>query len=277
MNRLRLASLCLLLSAVASLGRAQNAGAPPANPPIPTQPESQAPMLKIDDFDPALLGTEFTDETWNFGITLPKNFAPVSAQEMAAIRAMIPPKEQRTLPSGRIQEKQVFKFADPRGATILVELYDPPLDISSPAKLRAAMLQKFGGSVQVKLTESGKLLQFHGRGNRVGSFCEFDLTGAQIPATHQYYAYLRAGSRCILAMFSAPQAIFADYATPFQQSITRLSLRDPRTETTAAAAPKTEARRFAGEGNTFMILGNVALIVVVLLGVFRGARSDAAA
>lgn len=275
MIRHRLALLLSLVAAPAVLGQPIQPGTPPVAPPTPGQPEVQAPFLKVEHFDPALSGDEFQDETWNFGITLPKGFLPVAPAELAAIRkALIPDEAQRKLPSGRTQEKQVFKFADPRGATILVELYDPPLDISSPAKLRAAMLAQFGKSQQLKLTESGKLLQFNARGNRIGAFCEFDLTGAQIQPTHQYIAYLRAGSRGALAILSAPQAIFPDYATPFQQAITRISLRDPKSETTAQAAAKTEARKFSGESNTFMILGNVALIVVVLLGAFRGSRAE---
>lgn len=274
MLRLRLA-LFASLAVAPTLGAKQLAPEPPTTPPVTAKPEAQAPFLKLDKIDPTLLGMEFKDDEWEFSITLPKDFAPVSPGELQMLRqALIPPESKRKLPSGKIQSKQVFKFADPRGATILVELYDPPQDISSPAKLRSAMLQLYGKVPGMTFTESGKLFHFQARGNRVGSFCEFDLTGAQIDPTHQYFAYLRAGSRAALAIYSARQATFAEYATPFQQSITQMGLRDSKAEEKVEPVAKTEPTRFEGSRKTFTILGNLALIVVVLLGVLRGGRSD---
>jgi hypothetical protein len=244
----------------------------PAPTPSPAQPEAQFPAMKVEKFDPALSGDEFEDPAWEFSIRPPKGLLAVDPATMAKIReAMIPPEDKRRLPSGAVQKMQVHKFEDPRGATLLVQLFDPPLNVNSPSDLRSAILANFSGK-QTKLEPSGKLLQFRARGNRVGFLCEFDITANAMLPSHQYVAAIRGGSRTALLFLTAPQSIFGEYTTAFQQAVTQVSLRDSSVE--SAEAPAFAATKFEGARNTLTILGNLALIIVVSLGIWRASRAS---
>ncbi len=239
----------------------------PAKPNAPkADPAMQVPFLKIDKFDPALNGEEFSDDAFGFQIRLPKEFKLLDPASLAKLRGvLIPPEDKRTLPSGTVQQMQVYQFTDGKGGSILAVVQDPPLQIGSPGDLRQFLLNQAQGQ-QTRLDESGKLLQFNGRGNRLGFLCEFDVQVPNQPLTHQYIAFMRAGTRSLLAYYVAPQSTFMAYQLGMQQSIAQIGLHEDKGK---FAPIKQEARGFEGSKQSAMLFGNLALLAVVSFVIWR--------
>ena len=272
-------ALVLLLSVTAGAqAPAPEGGAPEAGKPNAAKKSEKGDggaqpfgMLKVEP-DPSLNGAEFTDEEWGISIRLPKGFQALEASQLEALRrATIPPEADRRLKSGNIQKKQVFVFDDGLGARILIDCYDPPLQISTPVGLRQLILSKARESGQ-RMEEAGKPLQFQARGNRRGSLTEFDTTLPDGRLLHQLVASIRAGNRSFLVYGTTDQAKFLEYEKMFQQAITTIALRSDASEV-AENAPLVESRRWEGKRNALVITFNLIVLALVVFACMRLRRS----
>jgi hypothetical protein len=262
--------------AIAALLSPLSALAQPAQPANPAQsgPASggkkqatEFPLLKVERIDPALAGQRVADERYEFEFVLPAGFRPLPLDQLAAVRTqLVPPLEQRTLPSGAVQQKEVFVYDDGRGSRILIEAYDPPIKILTPNELRQFFVER--SSPGMRLDPSGKVLQFQTRA-RSGYLVEFDI-GTPAGKLHQYVAYLRAGTRSLFVFMTAPADSFATYRSGFEQSLISFAMREPLAVEGESLAPN---REFEGRQRWLVIVANLAVLAAVVFAAMRLVRN----